>query len=367
LTSQGYKLALEGNLCDISLEHIFQLVHTGEKTGTLHILRAQGEAEAFVYFRNGKIFGAVSDFNRVPIGERLIEAGCITEENLAHTLELQNKDEKRRKIGQILVAEGLITPEILKKIVREQIQSTVFDLIPWEEGEFQFLPNLPAVEDIGLLVNAKKILLESNQRRGEWDRVQEQVPSVGAVFAISDKAADYQDHSLSQEHWKLLRYIDGKRNVTELALMSKKSEFATSALLSDLADSGLLKLLCVKEKKEPIKPEPAELKVGSTVKEDKDSSSIAVSEDNPASAPLDKRKQEEILTQLDIEGLNNMVAKELSVHRRDFINELAALTDDNLLIGNVFAENVKLEQIDAARAIDADSLEKAILKLKSKS
>lgn len=366
-------MALDGNLCDFSLEHIFQLIHTGEKTGTLHILRAQGRAEAFVYFRNGKIFGAVSDFNRVPIGERLIEADYITKENLIQTLEIQNKDKKRRKIGQILVAEGLISPEILKKIVREQIQATVFDLLPWEEGEFQFLPNLPAIEDIGLLVNAKKILLESNQRRGEWDRVQEQVPSVGAVFAINNKADGYQDSNLSQEHWKLLRFIDGKRSVTELALISKKNEFETSALLSDLADSGLLNLLRVKEKAKSV-PEPPELKDVLVAQDNKgadpDITSIDdfVAKDEPDSAPpapLDKYEQKEILTQLDIEGLDNMVANELSTYRRDFINELAALIDDNALIGIASAGKVKLENIVKERALKADSLSQAIKKLKA--
>lgn len=352
-------MALDGNLCDFSLEHIFQLIHTGEKTGTLHILRAQGRAEAFVYFRNGKIFGAVSDFNRVPIGERLIEAGYITKENLIQTLEIQNKDKKRRKIGQILVAEGLISPEILKKIVREQIQATVFDLLPWEEGEFQFLPNLPAIEDIGLLVNAKKILLESNQRRGEWDRVQEQVPSVGAVFAINNKADSYQDSNLSQEHWKLLRFIDGKRSVTELALISKKNEFETSALLSDMADSGLLNLLRVKEKAKSV-PEPPELKDVSVAQDNK-----VAEPDSAPPAPLDKSEQKEILTQLDIEGLDNMVANELSTYRRDFINELAALIDDNALIGIASAGKVKLENIVKERALKADSLSQAIKKLKA--
>ncbi len=349
-------MALGGNLSDFSLEHIFQLIHTGKKTGTLHIVRSQGEAEAFVYFRNGKIFGAVSNFNRVPIGERLIEGGYITEENLIQALELQKKDKKRRKIGQILVAEGLISPEILKKIVREQIQSTVFDLLPWEEGDFQFLPNLPAIEDIGLLVNAKKVLLESNQRRGEWSRVQKQVPSVSAVFAVSGKAANYQDSSLNQEHWKLLRFIDGKRSVTELALKSKKSEFVTSSLLSDLVVSGLLKLSHVKEKHK-IKAEPKMSKTVSNLKKE------PAAESAPSSA-LDKNKQKEILTQLDIEGLDNMVANELSIYRRDFIDELSALTNDDVLTDKVGAKKFKLEKIITDNSLKADSLNKAITKLK---
>ena len=86
-------------------------------------------------------------------------------------------------------------------------------------------------------------------------------------------------------------------------------------------------------------------------------------ESAPSSA-LDKNKQKEILTQLDIEGLDNMVANELSIYRRDFIDELSALTNDDVFIGKVGAKKFKLEKIVTDNSLKADSLNKAITKLK---
>ena len=55
-------------------------------------------------------------------------------------------------MGQILVDEGYITEEVLEAFVQEQIQDTIFDLMRWDEGDFDF-EAMPDVvdEDIGLV------------------------------------------------------------------------------------------------------------------------------------------------------------------------------------------------------------------------
>lgn len=399
-------MGLEGNLRDFSLEHIFQLIHTGKKTGTLHIVRGAGEAEAFVYFRNGKIFGAVSNFNRVPIGELLVNAKHITSEDLKRALELQRNDKKRRKLGQILVAEGMITPDILKQIVREQIQSTVFDLLPWEEGEFQFLPQLPAMEDIGLLVSARKVLLDSSQRLNEWDRVREQVPSLGAVFAINDMAPRHKDITLSPRHWKLLRFIDGNRSVTELALIAKTSEFETSSILYDLVDAGLLRLMYEKESgknrssipgQELMETEPEASKIELQAAEGPDKSGAANQETVPekvepdqadllaepdenevnipesepaasepaATVPKSLSSDSDFQPELDIDGLDSMVTKELISYRSEFMNELTALTDSNWTNARFRpSRSGGFASIKIGQAVERNIINKALNKLK---
>ena len=310
-------MALEGNLRDFSLEHVFQLINTGKKTGTLHIVRASGGAEAFVYFRQGRIFGAVSNFNRKPIGERLVQAGQITQDELEGALDNQKNGKQRRKLGQILVAEGLLTTDILKRFVREQIQSTVFDLLPWEEGEFQFDSELPPVEDMGLLVSAKKVLSEGSQRLDEWEKVREKVPSLGAVFSINEMAIDNTSVTLTAKHLKLIRHIDGERTVTELAMATKMSEFETCQTLYDLVGADIVKRakgsgdstdsLTTDARDESGPPAVAEQ---------------ATTQDLSNAASL-------FHAELDDEGLDGMVADENSANRAAFVKELSSVTHDN--------------------------------------
>lgn len=310
-------MALDGNLRDFSLEHVFQLINTGKKTGTLHIVRASGGAEAFVYFRKGRIFGAVSNFNRKPIGERLVQAGQITGEELESALDNQKNGKERRKLGQILVAEGLLTTDILKRFVREQIQSTVFDLLPWEEGEFQFSSDLPPVEDMGLLVSAKKVLSEGSQRLDEWDKVREKVPSLGAVFSVNEMAIDNTSVTLTAKHLKLIRHIDGERTVTELAMATKMSEFETCQTLYDLVGADVVNLT---KDLGDSQTRPAE--ADGDALEAPAASEQTVPQAAPESSSL-------FHAELDYEGLDGMVSDENAANRAAFVKELSAVTHDN--------------------------------------
>ena len=58
--------------------------------------------------------------NRKKIGEMLIDEGLINREQLDHVLELQKQDPSA-KIGEILVKEGIIDKNVLMKYLVAQI------------------------------------------------------------------------------------------------------------------------------------------------------------------------------------------------------------------------------------------------------
>ncbi|MDI6712993.1 MAG: DUF4388 domain-containing protein, partial [Anaerosomatales bacterium] len=175
-------MALRGNLKDFSLPDVFQLVQLSKKTGVLRIKRA--DAEGSIWFRDGEVFFAQSDWNREPLGQRLVNAGRITPSALAKAIEIRSREpEGGRRLGQILVDEGYVTQPVLEAFVQEQIQDTIFDLMRWDEGEFDF-EILPAVveEDIGLSVSIENIVMEGSRRIEEWNRIKKKVPSMDMVF-----------------------------------------------------------------------------------------------------------------------------------------------------------------------------------------
>lgn len=357
-------MSLEGNLKDISLEHIFEIINSGKKTGSLHIVRGEGDIEAFIYFRQGKIFGAVSNFNRVPIGERLVSACYITAEDLAKALEVQKQDKKPRKLGQILLAEELITPDALKRIVKEQIQSTVFDILSWTDGEFQFSVKLPPVEDIGLLVNAKNVILEGGKRMEEWKRLRKKVPSPNTVFVINDKAPRQVDITLSPRHWQMLRIIDGNRSVDDLVKLEQISEFETCSILADLVNVSLIKIFDQKttDSKTGETAATATEKVkavaetGATVTEIKEDTDKA---NEPAAA-----EDEEIDFQsvINLNKLDEIVPNELLTYRSAFMKELGSLTEGDKI--KPIKEIISLSSIKRGKKINDRAIKDAIEKFK---
>ncbi|GAB4273414.1 MAG: hypothetical protein Kow0056_00390 [Coriobacteriia bacterium] len=236
-------MALRGNLRDFSLPDVFQLVAFSRKTG---VLRIKGrDAEGTVWFREGEVFFAQSDWKREPLGQRMVASGRLTAAALGRALELQKSGAAGdKRLGQILVDEGYISEQVLETFVQEQIQDTVFDLMRWDEGEFDFEPiELPAEEDIGLSVSIENIIMEGSRRLEEWNRIKKKIPSMDIVFKMATAPGEGTfEISLKPTEWHLLLKVDGTRTVAELAKETGRTDFEVARILYGLFSAGLIEV-----------------------------------------------------------------------------------------------------------------------------
>ena len=214
-------MVLRGSLTDFSLPDVFELIRQSRKTGVLRVQRS--DAEGSIWFRDGEVFFATSDWRRELLGQRLVAAGKITASALARALALRETEPADgRRLGTILVDEGYLSPQALEAFVQEQIQDTIFDLMRWEQGTFFFEPltEIPADEDIGLSVSAVNIVVEGSRRIEEWNRIRRRIPNVATVYRMT--AGTGQEVSLKPAEWRLLTAMDGTRSVTELAAETER-------------------------------------------------------------------------------------------------------------------------------------------------
>jgi len=237
-------MALRGNLKDFSLPDVFQLVTFSKKTGVLRIKRADG-SEGSVWFRDGDVFFAQSNWHGEPLGERLVHASRITPSALQKALEVHKSEpEGGRRLGQILVDEGYITDKVLEAFVKEQIQDTIFDLMRWDEGDFDFevLPDV-VDEDIGLSVSIENIVMEGSRRLEEWTRIKKKIPSMEIVFKMATAPGEGTfEISLKPIEWNLLLLVDGTRTVSELAAETNRTDFEVARIMYGLFSAGLLEV-----------------------------------------------------------------------------------------------------------------------------
>ncbi len=235
-------MALRGNLKDFSLPDVFQLVTFSRKTGVLRIEREDG-ALGSVWFRDGDVFFAQSNWHTEPLGERLVRAQRVTPQALAKALELRGAEgEDGRRLGQILVDEGYITEAVLEDFVQEQIQETIFDLMRWDEGEFDFeaMPEA-AEEDIGLSVSIENVIMEGSRRLEEWNRIKKKIPSMDVVFKMATAPGEGTfEISLKPMEWNLLLLVDGSRSVAEMAHDTERTDFEVARIVYGLFSAGLL-------------------------------------------------------------------------------------------------------------------------------
>ncbi|HEX9094294.1 MAG TPA: DUF4388 domain-containing protein [Coriobacteriia bacterium] len=236
-------MALRGNLRDFSLPDVFQLVTLSGKTGVLRIKRS--DAEGSVWFRDGAVFFAQSDWQREPLGTRLVAAGRLTPNALTRALDIQRGEPAGgRRLGGILVDEGYVSDKVLEAFVQEQIQDTIFDLFRWDEGDFDFEPlEVVPEEDIGLSVSIENVVMEGSRRLEEWTRIKKKIPSMEIVFKMATAPGEGTfDISLKPTEWNLLLKVDGTRSVAELAREMNRTDFEVARIIYGLFSAGLLEV-----------------------------------------------------------------------------------------------------------------------------
>lgn len=238
-------MALSGNLHDFSIPDVFRLVSLSGKTGVLHLL-SEG-ADGSVWFRDGQVFFAQSDRRKGLLGERLVAAGRVSARALERAVRLRAEEpEGGRRIGEILVDEGVVGLSVLEAFVQEQIQDTVFDLFLWEEGTFEFelLEAPPANQDIGLAVSIENIVMEGARRLAEWTQLRSSATSGDVVFRVgSVSGEEVVDITLKPSEWRVVTLADGSRTVRQIAEAAGIPEFAAARTLYGLFGAGLLQIV----------------------------------------------------------------------------------------------------------------------------
>ena len=141
-------MSITGNLVDVSVADVMQFVHLGGRTGTLSIKDSGRRAE--VGFHRGRIISAWTPESK-RLGDLLVEVGTIEEAVLMEALARQDREVPKVSLGKILVTMGVVTKDQLREAIADQIEHTIYDLVTWTSGDFDFALNeLRPVDDIAV-------------------------------------------------------------------------------------------------------------------------------------------------------------------------------------------------------------------------
>ena len=129
-------MSLVGNLEDLSLPDILQIVSLSRKSGIL-MLEREGQ-QGKIIIRQGKVIQTISPRQGKTLGELLTARGLVRPDDLKKALEIQRSGEGRELLGDILVQLRLVDQATLEKVVTEQIEDAIVFFLSWREGTFSF-------------------------------------------------------------------------------------------------------------------------------------------------------------------------------------------------------------------------------------
>ncbi len=151
-------MSLVGNLEELGLGEILQIVSLSRKTGVLSL--TSGGRDGSVFFRHGQVIRATSSTYQQSLGEVLIQKGVIDLAVLRKALALQQEKRFLERLGSILVKNFGVSQEIIEEVVREQIENVVFSLFAWSEGSFKFETKSPVEAGDGSKMDPLQFMLD---------------------------------------------------------------------------------------------------------------------------------------------------------------------------------------------------------------
>jgi hypothetical protein len=226
-------MAFAGDLQTFDLFDLLGWLTGRKKAGVLQMTRRSTKKR--LAFRDGAVQWSSSNDPRETIGQALVREGLIGEEALFRALLKQEKD--RRRLGELLIAAGLLTEAQLMKTLRANVEAHLLDLFLWGEGRFEFddaRPPAPEPSDLG--VELKPLLEEGWQRRERWNELRRRFASSEITFRLSTDPASVTDPALRP----MLELAARGRTLAAISLESRRSEYETTLLVADLCDAGLL-------------------------------------------------------------------------------------------------------------------------------
>jgi hypothetical protein len=161
-------VSLSGELGEIGLFEVIQMLHQLRKTGELHV---SSEVEGRVGFCRGLIVAVGVPGSRY-LGDILLARGMVSETALGAALRLQFEEGGSRSLGQILIARCQVAREELAAAVIEQIHENAQRLFACREGRFHFVacPVNP-IDDVALAplvsLDPQHLMLEVARRIDE--------------------------------------------------------------------------------------------------------------------------------------------------------------------------------------------------------
>lgn len=255
---------MQGNLNEIDIRSILQLIELGQRTGELFVEAYSGSYTPdreidpslglhsspslptrswFVFFLNGQIIYATDSnttLSRLRDYLRRYQVAPILDTiQVASGTEINNIPEYRYLWA--LLEHNFLTPSQGRRIIHSIIQETLFELLSLHQGTFIFervLPLAPQLTTLKISSAIAKIMQQVQQ----WKQLHPHITSLAQCPIVTDKQQLHQylpESTLNHlEHW-----ADGKTSLQQLARYLNRDPVTVARAIYPFIQKGWVQLV----------------------------------------------------------------------------------------------------------------------------
>lgn len=265
---------MRGDLSQTPVADLCRGLSAADATGAVEVGGHAGDAR--IFFRAGDVYWAESPTPRARLGDRLVNAGLLAQEQLDEALEAQRGPSEGTKLGALLVDRGLVSRDVIRVFVQEQILDALFEMVGWHEGTYSFNPGDALDEKLPVELPVDQMLVEVARRQSEWHQIQEVIPDLDMIpeFVSGGSSAHA---ALEPDEFTVLANVDGGRSIRDLADALGYSEFEAARIVYGLTLLGIV----------DVRPADEDTDAEDTDAEDTDAEAAAPEPDADAGLDID--------------------------------------------------------------------------------
>lgn len=231
--SDDKKVQMNGVIDALGVVDLLSFFNMFRKSGLLQFSLPRGSKNLF--FRNGEIIFASSNFPEEEIGEVLYSLGKVDRKTLQSARQFSNGE---IPVSKILVSQGVITKQDLWAASRSRVETIVYNLFAINEGTFIYLDKQPEeTQVVSLSMNTQNLIMEGLRRVDERAVYLQKIKSLDAKPVLAGQIPNDLD-SVSQKMVVLIQA--GIGDAKELLRRSGIGDFDAMRLLSQLVERGVI-------------------------------------------------------------------------------------------------------------------------------
>ncbi len=233
------RIDINGNLQETSMPRILHNLYSLRATGLLHLER--GDLKKVVYIKNGYPIFVRSNLVREFLGQRLVNDGVISADELASSLDLAK--DTGQKHGTALVTMGLLTPHQLNDALQQQIVDKLLDIFAWPQGDYRFVQAREFKQGVtSIVLSPANLILQGLKQHASREQIaailephMERYPQMA-----ENPLYRFQEIQISSYDNRILEQCDGQSTLAEVLNRHQLSRKEVDPLLAALLATGIL-------------------------------------------------------------------------------------------------------------------------------
>lgn len=239
-------MGFQGQLASVNLTDIFQTLNMNRQTGTLSVTGPV--ITLHIFFDQGNVVMCTAPMvnSRPYLLDALVNKGHVGADKADELVQAQRAS--GQPLRDVILSSGVVADYELDELSAWCVEELVCPVFEWTEGDFTFsdgdpVPELNAVDTVsmgGAMVQTTQLVMEATRRMDEWKRIREVITDPEAFYIVdNDGRANLKNVQTDPDMLKVLRYLDGRHTLDQVAMTVGVTRFDTFAIVAQLVLAGV--------------------------------------------------------------------------------------------------------------------------------